>query len=325
MQNRPIIEVDGLVKDYGRLRAVDEVSFAVHEGEIFGLLGPNGAGKTTIISILSCLLPPTSGKARVAGRDVVSDSIGVRSRIGVVPQEIALYQTLSARENLLFWGRMYGLSGDSLRRRADELIEIVGLTERARSRVETFSGGMKRRINIAVGLLHDPQVLFLDEPTVGIDPQTRRSLLDLARDLNTQGLTILYTTHYLEEAEFLCDRIGIVDGGRLIALGTQRELVAMIGATDTITVEADGVEARHLAKLEELDGVMETAAEDGTVRINADSGSHLLPGIVELLTESGVSIRSIDVSAPNLESVFLHLTGRSLRSDQAGTAEGDDA
>jgi len=322
MQNRPIIEVDGLVKDYGRLRAVDEVSFGVREGEIFGLLGPNGAGKTTIISILSCLIPPTSGTARVAGHDVTRDSIEVRSRIGVVPQEIALYQTLSARENLLFWGRMYGLSGAALARRAAELIDIVGLSERADTRIDTFSGGMKRRINIAVGLLHDPEVLFLDEPTVGIDPQTRRSLLDLARGLNDKGLTILYTTHYLEEAEFLCDRVGVVDGGKLIAIGTQRELVAQIGATDTITVEADAVHAAHLSALDGLEGILETSNDERMIRINAERGSELLPSLVERLTESGLAIRSVEVDAPNLESVFLHLTGRSLGAGQESEAEG---
>ncbi len=324
MENRPIIQVDGLVKHYGHVRAVDDVSFAVERGEIFGLLGPNGAGKTTIISILSCLVPPSAGSARVAGYDVVADSLEVRNRIGVVPQEIALYQTLSARENLIFWGRMYGLSGATLAARADELIETVGLRERARTRIDTFSGGMKRRINIAVGLLHDPEVLFLDEPTVGIDPQTRRNLLDLAKELNENGLTILYTTHYLEEAEFLCDRVGIVDRGRMIALGTQRELVAEIGATDTITVEADGLEPGLTRSLEEMDGILETSMDEDVMRLNAESGSRLLPAIVERLTSAGVAIRSVDVSAPNLESVFLHLTGRTLGSGSGSPAEEPD-
>ena len=324
MENRPIIQVDGLVKHYGHVRAVDDVSFAVERGEIFGLLGPNGAGKTTIISILSCLVPPSAGSAWVAGYDVVAESLEVRNRIGVVPQEIALYQTLSARENLIFWGRMYGLSGATLAARADELIETVGLRERARTRIDTFSGGMKRRINIAVGLLHDPEVLFLDEPTVGIDPQTRRNLLDLAKELNEKGLTILYTTHYLEEAEFLCDRVGIVDRGRMIALGTQRELVAEIGATDTITVEADGLEPGLTRSLEEMDGILETSMDEDVMRLNAESGSRLLPAIVERLTSAGVAIRSVDVSAPNLESVFLHLTGRTLHSGSGSPAEEPD-
>jgi len=324
MENRPIIEVDGLVKDYGRVRAVDHVTFAVGTGEVFGLLGPNGAGKTTIISTLSCLVPPSAGSVRVCGLDVVSDSMEVRSRIGVVPQEIALYQSLSARENLMFWGRMYGLSGTALTRRVDELVEVVGLSERAEHRIDTYSGGMKRRINIAVGLLHNPQVLFLDEPTVGIDPQTRRSLLELALELNARGLTILYTTHYLEEAEFLCDRIGIVDGGKLIAIGTQSELVAQIGATDTIAVEVEGLEERSLPSLDDLPDVLETVVDGGDIRINAKSGSSLLPSVVGRLTDAGVTIRSIDVSAPNLESVFLHLTGRSLRSEpEAAEQDGE--
>jgi ABC-2 type transport system ATP-binding protein len=315
MPGRSLIVVDHLVKRYGQLTAVDDVSFEVGEGEIFGLLGPNGAGKTTTISVLSCLTPPTSGSARIAGHDLVRESLEARSRIGVVPQEIALYPTLSARDNLVFWGRMYGLPDRALRERIDDILEVVQLRDRARNRIETFSGGMKRRINIAAGLLHRPDVLFLDEPTVGIDPQTRRSLLELVKDLNTQGLTIVYTTHYLEEAEFLCDRLGIMDEGKLIALGTIEELTDATGVTGVITVAADGLTDAISNSLASLPEVTAVALSDDTLTVNVARSSDLLPLVVDRLTKAGATVRSIDVSVPNLETVFLHLTGKSLRDE----------
>ena len=312
MSVEPVIGVRNLVKRYGELAAVDAVSFEVAKGEIFGLLGPNGAGKTTIISILSCITPPTSGSASVSGIDVVTDSLTARSKIGVVPQEIALYATLSARDNLMFWGRMYGLRDRTLARRVDELLDVVQLSDRASSRIDTFSGGMKRRINIAAGLLHRPDVLFLDEPTVGIDPQTRRSILDLVKELNTEGLTVLYTTHYLEEAEFLCDRVGIMDEGKMIAVGTRDELTESIGATGVIEVRADGLNDALVDWLASLSEVSEVARTDDGLTLNVVSGTNLLPTVVEKLTGSGVDIHSVDVTVPNLESVFLHLTGKRL-------------
>ncbi len=312
MSVEPVIRVRNLVKRYGELVAVDAVSFEVAKGEIFGLLGPNGAGKTTIISILSCITPPTSGSASVSGIDVVTDSLTARSKIGVVPQEIALYATLSARDNLMFWGRMYGLRDRTLARRVDELLDVVQLSDRAKSRIDTFSGGMKRRINIAAGLLHRPDVLFLDEPTVGIDPSTRRSILDLVKKLNTEGLTVLYTTHYLEEAEFLCDRVGIMDEGKMIAIGTRDELTESIGATGVIEVRADGLDDGLIDWLASLPEVSEAARSDDGLTLNVVRGANLLPTVVEKLTGSGVTIHSVDVTVPNLESVFLHLTGKRL-------------
>jgi ABC-2 type transport system ATP-binding protein len=317
MRGDPIIEVKKLVKRYGELTAVDSVSFEVAEGEVFGLLGPNGAGKTTTIAILSSLIPPTSGTALVGGVDVVRDSLAARSKIGVVPQEIALYPSLSARENLSFWGRMYGVPSGALPRRIDEILETVELSERAGNRIDTFSGGMKRRVNIAAGLLHRPEVLILDEPTVGIDPQTRRSILELVTDLNGHGLTVLYTTHYLEEAEFLCDRIGIMDEGKMIAIGTRQDLTAGIGMSEAITIAADGLDSDATRWIEELPAVQEVSLLEGEITINAEAGSNLLPSLVERLAAGGVRIQSIDVSAPNLESVFLHLTGKSLRDNEA--------
>lgn len=312
MNREPVISVRNLVKRFGGLTALDSVSFEVVRGEIFGLLGPNGAGKTTTISILSCITPPTSGSASISGHDVATDSLKARSKMGVVPQEIALYPTLSARDNLMFWGRMYGLPDRTLVQRVDELLSVVQLEDRAKNRIDTFSGGMKRRINIAAGLLHRPDVLFLDEPTVGIDPSTRASILGLVRELNTEGLTILYTTHYLEEAEALCDRVGIMDEGKMIAEGTRDELTESIGATGVIAVKADGIDdslVDWLTSLPEVSGAART--EDG-LALNVVRGASLLPTVVEKLTGGGVNIQSIDVTVPNLESVFLHLTGKRL-------------
>jgi len=229
-----ILEVQNLVKQYGDFTAVKGISFEIKEGEIFSLLGPNGAGKTTTISMLSTLYTPTSGDAIIGGHSVTKEPMAVRQIIGVVPQDIALYEDLTARENLVFWGQMYGLSGKPLGSRVDEVLEQIGLTDKAKKRVKTYSGGMKRRVNIGVGLLHKPRLLFMDEPTVGIDPQSRRAILDTVKDLNRQGMTLLYTTHYMEEAQELSDRVGVIDHGELIALGTQKELTQQVGQTETL-------------------------------------------------------------------------------------------
>lgn len=314
-----IVEVKDLRKQYNPpdgVTAVQGVSFAIRQGEIFSLLGPNGAGKSTTISMLSCLLTPTSGDAVIDGRSISQDPKHVKQMIGVVPQEIALYDTISARENLEFWGKMYGLSGENLKERVAEVLKIAGLTERANEKVATFSGGMKRRINIAVGLLHNPKVLYMDEPTVGIDPQSRRRILDTVQELNDQGLTVLYTTHYMEEAEELSDRIGIIDHGRLIAVGTQDELTAMVGQYDTVqldigeTAEANGTIITHLAQ---LDGVHQADGEGNHVMVQAEDANAVLPRILQAVAEHGRSIRRIEIKEPNLEAVFLHLTGRALR------------
>ena len=238
-----------------------------------------------------------------------------------MPQEIALYQSLSARDNLVFWGRMYGVTGSALTARIDELLDVVGLKERAGQRIDTFSGGMKRRINIAVGLLHRPEVLFLDEPTVGIDPQTRRSILDLVKDLNSQGLTIVYTTHYLEEAEFLCHRVGVAHEGRLIAVGTKQELIDSIGAADYVVVRAGGLSDAVVATVGALPNVAGVALAENELKIEVVSGSTVLPALVETLTRERIDVQSIDVVTPSLETVFLHLTGRSLRESGKGVSE----
>ena len=310
-----ILRLENLVKKYDDFTAVKGISFEIQEGEIFSLLGPNGAGKTTTISMLSTLYEPTSGNAWVGGHSVIQEAMAVRRMIGVVPQDLALYEDLTARENLSFWGQMYGLSGAALKQRIDEVLAQIGLSDKANQRVKTYSGGMKRRVNIGVGLLHRPRLLFMDEPTVGIDPQSRRSILDTVKDLNRGGMTVFYTTHYMEEAQELSDRVGIIDHGDLIALGTQEELTRQVGQSDTLVLHfgddqnpAALVEAaRALPNVEhaELDGEM--------VRLITSSAEAVLAGVVGKATELGLKIRSIEIQEPNLEAVFLHLTGRALR------------
>ena len=246
----PILEVQDLVKRFGDFTAVAGVSFDIQEGEVFSLLGPNGAGKTTTISMLSCLLTPTQGDAIIGGHSITKEPMAVKQIIGIVPQDIALYEDLNARENLEFWGRMYGIRGAALKQRVAEVLEQIGLADKAKQRIKTYSGGMKRRVNIGVGLLHKPRILFMDEPTVGIDPQSRRNILDGIKDLNTQGMTVLYTTHYMEEAEELSNRVGIVDHGKLIALGTQKELTQMVGQLEALRLHIpEGQDTTPLVEL----------------------------------------------------------------------------
>lgn len=311
----PILEVHNLVKKYGELEAVKGISFEVHEGEIFSLLGPNGAGKTTTISILSTLFEPTDGDALVCGHSVTQEPMAVKRCIGVVPQEIALYEELTALENFKFWGQMYGLSGKSLNMRIDEVLDQIGLKDRAKQRIKTYSGGMKRRVNIGVGLLHKPRLLFMDEPTVGIDPQSRRAILESVKELNNSGMTILYTTHYMEEAQELSDRVGIIDYGELIALGTQDELTAQVGETDTLILHlGENEDPTYLAEaLASMEGVMQANATDHEVAIVTPSAEELLAPVVSRTNELGIHIYSVDMREPNLEAVFLHLTGRALR------------
>jgi ABC-2 type transport system ATP-binding protein len=312
-----MIETQALTKRFNGAAepAVNEVSFAVREGEIFSLLGPNGAGKTTAISMLSCLLKPTSGDAKVAGASVTDAAHQVKKVIGVVPQEIALYPKLNARENLVFWGRLYGMSGRKLKERVEEVLEIVGLKDRAKDRVETYSGGMQRRINIGVGLLHRPKLVYMDEPTVGIDPQSRRNILDTVLALNEQGMTVLYTTHYMEEAQELSDRIGIIDHGEMIAVGTLLELTQLVGEQDVVEL---GITEEHsrpelVEALAAVEGVKDVKATNGTVRLIVDDGNAVLPDLITVANAKSARISEVSIQEPNLEAVFLHLTGRALR------------
>jgi ABC-2 type transport system ATP-binding protein len=310
-----ILHVQNLVKNYGDFKAVKGVSFDIEEGEIFSLLGPNGAGKTTTISMLSTLYTPTSGDATIGGHSITKDPMGVRGIIGVIPQDLALYEDLTARENLIFWGQMYNLSGKPLTTRVDEVLEQIGLTDKAKDRVKTYSGGMKRRVNIGVGLLHKPRLLFMDEPTVGIDPQSRRAILDTVKDLNKQGMTLLYTTHYMEEAEELSNRVGIFDHGEMIAIGTQKELTQQVGEAETLILHVgENDDSEALAKaLKDIQGVQQANAVDHEVSVVCAEAEDVLAAVVTKANDRGIKIRSIDIHEPNLEAVFLHLTGRALR------------
>jgi ABC-2 type transport system ATP-binding protein len=311
----PILEAHHLSKKFGDFAAVKGVSFSIERGEIFSLLGPNGAGKTTTISMLSCLIPPSSGDASIAGYSISKDPMGVKRLIGIVPQEVALYDTLSARENLVFWGRMYGMSGLTLRQRVEKILGQIGLLDKADQRVETYSGGMKRRVNIGVGLLHRPQIIYMDEPTVGIDPQSRRNILETVKELNQQGMTVLYTTHYMEEAQELSDRVGIIDHGELIALGTQKELTQMVGEHDVLRLHLSGDQpAGPLADgLCGLPDVIHCSATDHEVVLVVPEAETALAPVITRANELAYKVRSVDMQEPNLEAVFLHLTGRALR------------
>ncbi|MCX5753014.1 MAG: ABC transporter ATP-binding protein [Candidatus Krumholzibacteria bacterium] len=304
-----MIEVRELVKSFGDIRALGGVDFTVREGEIFGLLGPNGAGKTTTISIIAGLLSADSGSVRVSGMDIRRDGRRVRRMLGVVPQDIALYEELSGRENLRFWGGLYGLSGKRLHDEADRVLELVGLTDRADDAVREYSGGMKRRLNLSAGLIHRPKVILLDEPTLGIDPQARLNILDIIRDGVSGGMTAIYTTHYLEEAEKLCDRIAIVDHGKILAQGTLKELVKLAGEGNIVTVS--GAFSREQVN-PLLKGVVVEHLENGSLRM-------LIPGQAELsgalgrLFSAGIPIGEVSIQEPSLEGVFIKLTGRELR------------
>ncbi len=304
-----MIEVRNLVKSFGDIQALAGVDFTVKEGEIFGLLGPNGAGKTTSISIIAGLLEADSGTVRVAGMDIRKDGSRVRRTLGVVPQDIALYEDLSGRDNLLFWGGLYGLSGARLREEADRVLDLVGLADRAKDPVRQYSGGMKRRLNLSAGLIHRPKVILLDEPTLGIDPQARLNILDIIRDGVSEGMTAVYTTHYLEEAEKLCDRIAIIDHGRILAQGTLAELVKLAGEGNLVTVR--GSFTREQAS-PLLAGVAAEHLEDGSFRMLVPGQKELSAALARLFA-AGLPIAEVSIQEPSLEGVFLKLTGRELR------------
>jgi ABC-2 type transport system ATP-binding protein len=311
-----ILSVRELGKSFGKLEAVKGVSFSVEKGESFSLLGPNGAGKSTTINMITGLYPPTSGSIQITGVDVIKNPKQAQKSIGVVPQEIALYETLSARENLKFWGRMYDLSGNALEKAVDEVLEIIGLTDRAKDKINTFSGGMKRRVNIGAAILHKPDVLIMDEPTVGIDPQSRNHILNTVKSLNQNGMTIIYTSHYMEEVEFLCERIGIIDHGELIACGTLRELRETIGDRSRIIISLDKERSNHLEVIGLLEGLAvekDILIKDKLLTVFHKEPQAILSDLIQLVTKDGTKITSVEIVEPNLESVFLHLTGRSLR------------
>lgn len=307
------IEVSDLRKSFGDLQAVRGVTFNAAQGEILSLLGPNGAGKSTTISILSGLLQPSGGEAAILGHSVTTESDNAKASLGVVPQDIALYPDLSARENLLFWGKMYGLRGATLKQRVDEVLGTIGLTERQKDRISTFSGGMKRRVNIGAALLHKPEVVIMDEPTVGIDPQSRRHILDNVKELNQQGMTVLYTTHYMEEAAELSNHIAIMDQGEVIAYGTHAELIKLVGELTRIDLTINTESSSVLDLWKQVDGVVRIDPQDGAITLLVDDSNQVLPGLFEAASSVNVRITGVDIQEPNLEMVFLHLTGRALR------------
>jgi len=307
------IEVNNLKKSFGDFQAVQDASFKADSGEVLSLLGPNGAGKSTTISMLSGLLAPTEGDASIMGHSVTKEPEAAKKSLGVVPQDIALYPDLSARENLVFWGKMYGLRGAALKQRVDEVLDVIGLADRQKDHVGKFSGGMKRRVNIGAALLHKPDVIIMDEPTVGIDPQSRRHILDNVKELNKQGMTVLYTTHYMEEAAELSNHIAIMDKGKVIAYGTHDELIKLVGEQTRIDIMLN-VEGSNVQETwKQVDGVAKIDAQDGTITVLVDDSNRVLPHLFEEASKAGVRITSVDIQEPNLETVFLHLTGRALR------------
>jgi len=331
-----ILQVENLVKKYGGHEAVKGVSFSVEEGEVFGLLGPNGAGKTTTISMLTGIFPPTSGTARIGGHDIVKELSQVKRINGLVPQDLALYPTLSARANINFFGNIYGLHGKELKERVDDVLRIVALTDRANDTVDKFSGGMKRRVNIAAGLVHHPKLLFLDEPTVGVDPQSRNHIFESVLQLNRErGMSIIYTSHYMEEVELLCNRVAIVDQGKIIALDTIKNLVALLGG-GVIKVGVPQVSDELLAQIAALPAVKEATLvvlvapspvkgespeqKEGTeatatpvIKIMAEHSQQAIVNVISFLNGRDIPLTSLEILEPNLESVFLHLTGKKLR------------
>ena len=313
MDDGPVLWCKDLRKRFKERLAVDGVGFEVAPGETYGLLGPNGAGKTTTISMICGLLRRDGGEVTVAGASLDRDPGQVKAAIGYVPQDVALYPDLSGLENLRFWGRMYGLAGRELDERVEATLEVVGLAERAGDKVAAYSGGMQRRLNIAAGLLHRPRLLVLDEPTAGVDPQSRNAILAQVEALGGEGVAVLYTTHYMEEAERLCDRVGIIDQGRLVAEGTRRELVATVGERDRIELAATGDLAALAAAAARLDGVDEAGVVAGGVHLVAGEGRRLLPRLLEAAEHAGAEVTSVELVEPDLEAVFLHLTGKALR------------
>ncbi|MGC5628809.1 ABC transporter ATP-binding protein [Georgenia sp. Z1344] len=308
-----VLVVDEVVRRFGDLTAVGGVSFHIDKGETFGLLGPNGAGKTTTISMVAGLIPADSGTVTIAGERVGPHAVEPKRHIGLVPQDLAIYPELTARENLVYFGRLQGIAGSELKGRVDEVLELIGLTDRAKDQTKNYSGGMQRRLNIGIGLLHRPELLILDEPTVGVDPQSRNSILESVEKLSVEGMAVLYTTHYMEEAERLCDRIAIVDAGRIQAEGTREELTRIVGGVDQIVLSGTGDTEAAAAALRELAAVEKVDVERRTLRLTVRDAPAVVADVVTRATGAGLTLSDVEISRPDLESVFLHLTGKALR------------
>jgi ABC-2 type transport system ATP-binding protein len=308
-----VLRCVGLRKSFGERVAVADVGFQIAAGETYGLLGPNGAGKTTSISMVCGLLTRDAGEVVLDGRPIDTTTVDARAGIGYVPQELAIYPDLTARENLRFFGTLYGLDAAALDARVAGVLEVVELVDRADDLTGEYSGGMKRRLNIGLGLLNAPRLLVLDEPTVGVDPQSRNAILDSVERLGREGMAVLYTTHYMEEAERLCDRVGILDEGKLLAEGTRRELVSLIGERDRVRLSVRGDLDTLAAAARAVPGVVEASPGEGGVDLLVQDAGGSLARIVEAVTTAGGEITGVHIEEPNLETVFLHLTGKALR------------
>ncbi len=308
-----LLEIEKLRKYFKNIKAVDGISFSVEQGDILGLLGPNGAGKSTTISMIATLVSPDDGTIRFKGEDIVKNPKAIQQSLGLVPQEIALYPNLTGLENLQFWGRAYGLNGKELKKRIEGVSEVIGITERLKDRVKKYSGGMQRRLNIGAALLHNPEFIIMDEPTVGIDPQSRNHILDTVKALASQNITIIYTSHYMEEVETLCDRVCIMDGGKIIAAGTKDEITSSLGGGCELCLRLSKTDAALCEKLAALPEVKKLSADGDALLITAGDADTAARAVLDAVSKSSASLLSFDTKKPSLETVFLNLTGRALR------------
>ncbi|HOC09385.1 MAG TPA: ABC transporter ATP-binding protein [Bacillota bacterium] len=308
-----LIEAKGIKKYYKKVRAVDGIDLEVRQGEILGILGPNGAGKSTAISVISSLIRPDEGDVFFKGESILKNPAAIRRVMGIVPQEVALYPDLSAAENLKFFGKLYGLRGEKLKTRMQEVLDLLELNGRAKDAVKNYSGGMKRRVNIGAALLHHPEVLIMDEPTVGIDPQSRSHILDTVKALNKKGMTIIYTSHYMEEVEQLCDRIYVMDHGKVIATGTKEDLKNLMGGDDIVSLKTDRASEGFLKDLRGNLKVKNADQKGNSITLMVQKDCDILSDIFEAASRNGVKLKSLDIKTPTLEDVFLYLTGRGLR------------
>lgn len=308
-----LLDIKNISKNFKDLKAVDDLSLSIEEGEIFGLLGPNGAGKSTTISMISNLVRPDTGDISYKDVSILENSQLLEKELGLVPQDIALYPSLSGYSNLKFWGHVYGIRGKALSDRIEEIGEIIGLSDRLKDRVDKYSGGMKRRLNIGVALIHKPRLLIMDEPTVGIDPQSRNHILNTVKMLNKEAMTIIYTSHYMEEVEELCDRICVMDKGRLLAQGSKEQLIKLVNGREKIDVVFTDLDASTAQKIRNLSYIDEITVRENTCSIISEDAEHLMGDLIQIIKDTDNKILSIDVKKPSLETVFLHLTGRALR------------